>query len=70
VRKYGYDRAFGSLDECLPSDDEWGKMALDGVPMFVLAASRGVRFDGIGGGAPLDVIYRLVRRNFHGLFSD
>ena len=69
VRRFGFDKALGLLDECLPSDGEWGEMTLDGVPIFVLAASRGVGNDGIGG-APLDVIYRLVRRDVHGLFSD
>ncbi len=58
VRKFGHDRAFGLLDEC---------MALDDVPMFMLAASRDVGDDGVGG-APLFVIYHLVRRNLHGLF--
>ena len=70
VRKFGHDRAFGLLDECLPSDDEWGdKMALDGIPLFMLAASSGVGNDGVGG-ARLDVIYHLMRRNVQGLLSN
>ena len=59
VRKFGHDKAFGLLDE-------WGGQALSGVPLFMLAASNGV--DGTGG-APLDVIYHLMKRNVHGLFS-
>jgi len=39
VRTFGHGCAFGSLDECLPRDDEWAGLPLDGVPMFILAAS-------------------------------
>jgi hypothetical protein len=70
VRKFGHDKAVGLLDECLPSDDELGdEMASDGIPLFILAASRDVGDDGVGG-APLDVIYHLMRRNVQGLLSD
>jgi hypothetical protein len=71
VRKFGHDRAFGLLDECLPlGGDECGdKMVLDGIPLFMLAASSSVGNEGVGG-ARLDVIYHLMRRNVQGLLSD
>ena len=34
------DRAIGLLDECLPTDDERGDMAMDDVPMFILQLQR------------------------------
>ncbi len=51
-------------------DDEWvDEMALGGIPLFMLAASSDVGNDGFGG-ARLDVIYHLMRRNVQGLLSD
>jgi hypothetical protein len=70
LRKFGHDRAFGLLDECLTSDNECcDEMALDGIPLFMLAASNGVGNEGVGG-ARLDVIYHLMRRNVQGLLRD
>ena len=64
VRKFGHDRAYHLLDECLPSDDEWAEHgASDCLPLFMVAAASG------DDEAPLGVIYHLVRRNTHGLLK-
>jgi len=70
VRKFGYARALSILDECLPSDEEWAeRRVLDCVPLFVLVASTGGTNDAGICDVPLDVIYHLVRRNVHGLWT-
>ena len=63
MRKFGHDRAFRLLDECLHSE---AGQELSGVPLFMLEGSSGI----IGtSDNSLDAIYHLSKKNVHELFS-
>jgi len=57
VRKFGIEKVFKFLVECLPSDKEWADTHSGNLPLFMIAASCK--------NCTESVIYHLLRRNVH-----
>jgi hypothetical protein len=61
LRKFGGDKVFQLIEECLPSDKEWADDFSGNLPLFMVAASCK--------NCAVSVIYHLLRRNVHDALS-
>jgi hypothetical protein len=61
LRKFGGDKVFVLIEECLPSDKEWADDFSGNLPLFMVAASCE--------NCAVSVIYHLLRRNVHDALS-
>jgi hypothetical protein len=64
LRKFGSDKVFELIEECLPLDAEWADGAHNNgnLPPFMVAASCE--------NCAASVIYYLLRRNIHGFLGN
>jgi hypothetical protein len=58
LRKFGGDKVFQLIEECLPLDEEWAGAHNGNLPLFMVAASCE--------NCAVSVIYYLLRRNVNG----
>jgi hypothetical protein len=62
LRKFGGDKFFELIEECLPLDVEWAGAHNGNLPPFMVAASCE--------DCAASVIYYLLRRNVHGFLGN
>jgi hypothetical protein len=61
LRKFGGDKVFELIEECLPLDEEWAGAHNGNLPLFMVAASCE--------NCAVSVIYYLLRRNVNGFLG-
>jgi hypothetical protein len=62
VRKFGIEKVFQLVDECLPKEAEWSATHSNALPLFMVAASCE--------NSAVSVIYYFLRRNVHVLVAN
>jgi hypothetical protein len=62
VRKFGIEKVFQLIEECLPTDEEWSDAHSNTLPLFMVAASCE--------NCAASVIYHFLRRNAHALLAN
>jgi hypothetical protein len=62
VRKFGIEKVFQLIEECLPTDEEWADAHSNALPLFMVAASCE--------NCAASVIYYFLRRNAHALLAN
>jgi hypothetical protein len=62
LRKFGGDKVFELIEECLPLDAEWAGANNGNLPLFMVAASCE--------NCAVSVIYYFLRRNVHSLLTN
>jgi hypothetical protein len=62
VRKFGIEKVFELIDECLPKEAEWSDTHSNTLPLFMVAASCE--------NSVVSVIYYFLRRNVHVLVAN
>jgi hypothetical protein len=62
VRKFGIEKVFQLIEECLPLDAEWAGANNCNLPLFMVAASCE--------NCAVSVIYFFLRRNLHALLTN
>ena len=62
LRKFGGDKVFKLIEECLPLDAEWAGANNGNLPLFMVAASCE--------NCAVSVIYYFLRRNVHSLLTN
>jgi len=62
VRKFGVEKVFQLIEECVPLDEEWSANHSNALPLFMVAASCA--------NCAASVIYYFLRRNVHALLAN
>ena len=62
LRKFGGDKVFELIEECLPLDAEWADTHSNTLPLFMVAASCE--------NCAASVIFHLLRRNVHAMLAN
>ena len=62
LRKFGIEKVFPLIEECLPLDAEWADTHSNALPLFMVAASYG--------NCAASVMYHLLRTNVHALLGN
>jgi hypothetical protein len=62
LRKFGIDKVFERIEECLPLDAEWADTHSNTLPLFMVAASCE--------NCAASVIFHLLRRNVHAMLAN
>ena len=62
VRKFGIEKVFQLIEECVPLDEEWADTHSNALPLFMVAASCE--------NCAASVIYYFLRRNAHALLGN
>ena len=62
VRKFGIEKVFQLIEECLPTDEEWSDAHSNALPLFMVAASCE--------NCAASVIYHYLRRNVYALLAN
>jgi hypothetical protein len=62
VRKFGIEKVFQLIEECVPLDEEWDDTHSNALPLFMVAASCE--------NCAASVIYYFLRRNAHALLAN
>ena len=63
VRKFGIEKVFQLIKECLPTDEEWSDAHSNALPLFMVADSSCEN-------CAASVIYDFLRRNAHALLAN